>query len=235
MVSTGVKSLGQNFNLRYPRALLHDETGYPPTLTDLGIDRVQSHRAERRAGELLREMEARDGVSVGRDRTHSRTVSSHPPRCHRACGFHRTRRPHERISSFSCSADIGKDSQALTCSGVTTRPPFTVWPFALYVAFPHSDYYGHADCGRGHRRIRDHFRAPVSRSPFHSPVALPCSSSWTHTRSRRWQLPTNLYLLLQAPQWARGKSGPSVPLLCGPSRIDRIEVERAPTVFLSTH
>jgi len=33
---------------------------------------------------------------VGRDRTHSRTVSSHPPRCHRACGFHRTRRPPER-------------------------------------------------------------------------------------------------------------------------------------------
>jgi hypothetical protein len=172
---------------------------------------------------------------VGRDRTHSRTVSSHPPRCHRACGFHRTRRPHERISSFSCSTDIGKDSQAFTFSGVTTRTPFTVWPFALYVAFPRADYYGHADCGRGHWRIRDHFRAPVSRSPFHSPVALPCSSSWTQTRSRRWQLPTNLYLLLQAPQWARGKSGPSVPLCCGPSRIDRIEVEREPTVFLSTH
>jgi hypothetical protein len=33
--------------------------------------------------------------AVGRDRTHSRTVSSHPPRCHRACGFHRTRRPPE--------------------------------------------------------------------------------------------------------------------------------------------
>jgi hypothetical protein len=175
------------------------------------------------------------GVSVGRGRTHSRTVSSHPPRCHRACGFHRTRRPHERMSSFSCSADMGKDAHTFTFSGVTTRTPFTVWPFALYGAFPRSDHYGHADCGMGPRRSRDHLRAPVSRSPFHSHVALPCSSSWTQTRSRRWQFPTNLYPLWQAPQGARGRSGPSVPLFCGPSRIDRIEVERAPTVFLSTH
>ena len=46
---------------------------------------------------------------MGRERTHSRTVFSHPPRCHRACDFHRTRRPPERISSFSCSANIGEE------------------------------------------------------------------------------------------------------------------------------
>ena len=130
-------------------------------------------------------------------------MSSHPPRCHRACGFHRTRRPHERISSFSCSADIGKDSQAFTFSGVTTRTPFTVWPFALYVAFPRADYYGHADCGRGPRRI-----GITCVLPSLALLAIPMSlshvhPSWTQTRSRRWQLPTNLYLLLQAPQWAR--------------------------------
>jgi hypothetical protein len=33
---------------------------------------------------------------VGRDRTHSRTVFSHPPRCDRACDFHRTRPPPAR-------------------------------------------------------------------------------------------------------------------------------------------
>jgi hypothetical protein len=47
---------------------------------------------------------------VGRDRTHSQTVFSHPPRCHRACGFHRTRRPPVRtltlVSFLTTSAGI---------------------------------------------------------------------------------------------------------------------------------
>jgi hypothetical protein len=50
------------------------------------------------------------GYGVGRDRTHSRTVSSHPPRCHRACDFHRTRRPHERSYGFWGSPDYEVDS-----------------------------------------------------------------------------------------------------------------------------
>ena len=32
-------------------------------------------------------------ILVGRDRTHSHTVFSHPPRWDRACDFHRTRLP----------------------------------------------------------------------------------------------------------------------------------------------
>src|SRR5687767_2432127 len=32
---------------------------------------------------------------------------------------------------------------------MTTHLPLTVWPFALYVAFPRSDYYGHADAAWG--------------------------------------------------------------------------------------
>jgi hypothetical protein len=35
--------------------------------------------------------------------------------------------------------------------------PLPVWPFALYVAFPRADYYGHADCRYGHRRISGRF------------------------------------------------------------------------------
>src|SRR5215472_19072360 len=88
---------------------------------------------------------------VGTGRTAS-SVSPHPPRCHRACGFHRTRRPHERTYWPECSRHIAQDSLVLSLARMTTHLPLTVWPFALYVAFPRSDYYSHAHCGMGHRR-----------------------------------------------------------------------------------
>jgi hypothetical protein len=40
-----------------------------------------------------------------------------------------------------------------TGAGSYFDAPDKLWPFAMYAAFPRSDYYGHADSPYGHRRI----------------------------------------------------------------------------------
>ena len=118
--------------------------------------------------------------AVGRDRTHSRTVSSHPPRCHRACGFHRTRRPPMRpftlVSFLTTLVGIPLPSHS---SGSYVEAPHTLWPFPLWTAFPSSEYYGHADSSPGHWRIWGGLLRPYFRSPCHPVGGLPCSQLWT--------------------------------------------------------
>jgi hypothetical protein len=127
-------------------------------------------------------------VRVGRDRTHSRTVFSHPPRCHRACDFHRTRRPPKRIDGVECSVDLGKDSQAFTFNGITTHPPLKLWPFAMWTAFPPSDYYGHADFRQPHPRFSEAVSNPLLPLSLPSAEGSPMFPSMDSTRSLRWWL-----------------------------------------------
>src|SRR6266850_2143460 len=70
----------------------------------------------------------------------------HPPRCHRACDFHRTRRPPARIFTLVSFCRHRLYSQPYHSPGSYFEAPRTLWPFALYAAFPRADYYGHADC-----------------------------------------------------------------------------------------
>jgi hypothetical protein len=65
------------------------------------------------------------------------------------------------LSAPSASARMPKPSHL---DGVTTHLPLTVWPFALYAAFPRADYYGHADSLRTHPRFWDEFPRPYFRS-----------------------------------------------------------------------
>jgi hypothetical protein len=124
---------------------------------------------------------------VGRDRTHSRTVFSHPPRCDRTCGFHRIRPPPGgtfrwgRVHRHSPSS---RRIIRLMATATTT----TLWPFPLWTAFPSSEYYGHADSLLTHRRIWSGLPHSYFRSPCHRQKGLPCSQWWTQTRSRRWRL-----------------------------------------------
>ena len=124
------------------------------------------------------------GELEGRGKAHSQWVGtergilrpvSPSPRCHRACDFRRTRRPPERIYGSECSIDIGKDSQALASDGVTTHPPLKLWPFPMYVAFPRSEYYGHADSRYIHPGIWGELPRPYFRSRLHHVAGLPCS------------------------------------------------------------
>src|SRR5688572_27140246 len=65
----------------------------------------------------------------------------------------------ESITLISCpptSARIPKPSHSVY---PYFEAPDKLRPFALYVAFPRADYYGHADCGMGPRRMRDHSRS----------------------------------------------------------------------------
>ena len=116
---------------------------------------------------------------MGRDGTHSRTVSSHPPRCHRACGFHRTRRPPERVSplSFLTTSDRiphlnirqGRTLRHLSSGGPSpcTRLSRALTPMATLTP-----------C----RRIGgflELFPTPSFRSPDHRLEGLPSSSRWT--------------------------------------------------------
>jgi len=139
----------------------------------------------------------------------------HPPRCHRACDFHRTRRPHERISGVGVPL-ISADFTA----------------FVPYAAPSVECYFAHLSrCGPSprtrlsraqstiatltpFRRIGGFlglFPTPYCRSPDHRLKGLPCSHEWTQTRSRRWWLPDNLSPPIAAPEWAQGRSGSSVP------------------------
>ena len=63
------------------------------------------------------------------------------------------------------STDIGAEFTGLNirCSSTLTTP-HTVWPFALWAAFPPSDYYGHADSLQTHPRISGLFPTPYFRS-----------------------------------------------------------------------
>ena len=124
------------------------------------------------------------------------------------------------------SARIPKPSRlGGATSVVTTGPPLPVWPFALYAAFPRSDYYGHADSLQAHWRFSGLLPAHYFRSPSHRRKGLPCSQWWTQTGSRRWWLSANLYLLPQAPQWIWGTAGLPIPLFCCARRLHRIEGE----------
>jgi hypothetical protein len=120
-----------------------------------------------------------------------------------------------RLRGFAgpeCSVDIGEDSQALAFNRITTHPPLKLWPFAMYAAFPHSDYYGHADFLQPHPRFSGVVSNPLLPLSFTSAEGSPKFLMMDSTRSFRWRLYLpNLYLLSQAPQWVRGRSGASVP------------------------
>ena len=67
--------------------------------------------------------------------------------CHRACGFHRTRRPPARTFTLvSCLPTSARIPKRYHSAGSYFEVPEKLWPFALCVAFPRSDYYDHADC-----------------------------------------------------------------------------------------
>jgi hypothetical protein len=70
----------------------------------------------------------------------------HPPRCHRACDFHRTRRPPARTLTLVSFCRHLLYAQHDHSPGSYFEAPRTRWPFAMYAAFPRPDYYGHADC-----------------------------------------------------------------------------------------
>jgi hypothetical protein len=93
----------------------------------------------------------------------------HPPRCHRACDFHRTRRPPARIFTLVSFCRHRLYSQPYHSPGSYFEAPRTLWPFALYAAFPRADYYGHADS----LQTRPGFSEVVS-NPL---LPLPLSSS----------------------------------------------------------
>src|SRR5215510_3528808 len=125
---------------------------------------------------------------VGTGRTAS-SVSPHPPRCHRACGFHRTRRPHERTFQGSgCSADIGEDAHAFTFSRITTHPPLKLWSFPLSAAFPRAEYSDHADSYPAHQRISALFPALLLPLSFTSLARSPTFTMIDSTGSCRRRL-----------------------------------------------
>jgi hypothetical protein len=74
-----------------------------------------------------------------------------------------------------CSVGIGWDAPAFTSGRITTHHPLKLWPFALYAAFPRSDYYDHADSRHTHLGIWDGFPRPYFRSRYHRVKGLPCS------------------------------------------------------------
>jgi hypothetical protein len=53
---------------------------------------------------------------------------------------------------------------------VASEAPTRLWPFAMYAAFPRSDYYGHADCRHGHWGFSGEFPRPYLSLPlaFHA-------------------------------------------------------------------
>ena len=59
-------------------------------------------------------------------------------------------------------------------------PTFSLRPFALYVAFLRSDYYGQFDCLRG-LGVSLGSRLPTLHPPYHPLQALPCSRHRTQT------------------------------------------------------
>ena len=94
---------------------------------------------------------------MGRDRTHSRTVFSHPPVVTVRAAFTAYGGLMRGFAGPECSVGLGKDSQAFTSDRMTTHPPLTVWPFPLWTVFPSSEYYGHADSLPMHRRFSELF------------------------------------------------------------------------------
>jgi hypothetical protein len=95
--------------------------------------------------------------------------------------------------------------------------------FAMYAAFPRSDYYDHADSLQTHRRFSGPFPAHYFRSPSHHREGLPCSLSWTQARSHRWRLSVNLYLHTAGFSVDRGSTGAPLSLFCRTLTMSRIE------------
>jgi hypothetical protein len=151
--------------------------------------------------------------AVGRDRTHSQTVFSHPPRCHRACDFHRTRRPPIRTFTLIFLLPPNRDSPVYRGRAVL-KAPDKLWPFAMCAAFPRSNYYGHADFPQPHPRFSEVVSNPLLPLSFASAEGSPMFPLIDSTRSLRWRLSRpNLSPHIAAPQWVRGKSGEPVPSL----------------------
>jgi hypothetical protein len=149
---------------------------------------------------------------VGRDRARYRlTRLSIPP----VVTVHATFTAHGRrlpgIFPRFLSADLERYAPPSHSAGSYFEAPDKLWSFPLYVAFPRSEYDGHADSHLTHSRFSEVVSNPLLPLSFASSDGPPTFSTRDSTRPRRWRLSDHLYLLRQAPQWIRGKSGASVP------------------------
>ena len=86
--------------------------------------------------------------------------SLYPPRWDWACDLHRTQPPPARkFTLVSFPSPSTRVHWPYHWTGSYFEAPYKLWPFALYAAFPRSDYYDHADCLLGPWRICGVFRA----------------------------------------------------------------------------
>src|SRR5215471_18786834 len=85
-------------------------------------------------------------------------------------------------------------------------PTFSLRPFALYVAFLRSDYYGQFDClwGLG---VSLGSRLPTLHPPYHPFQALPCSRHRTQTDALGGVFLDAPSALCGSPMLTQGKSG----------------------------
>jgi len=147
---------------------------------------------------------------VGRDRARYRlTRLSIPP----VVTVHATFTAHGRrlpgISPRFLSANLERYSPSSHSAGSYFEVPDKLWPFATWTAFPPSNYDGHADSLQAHPRFSEHVSTPLLPLSFASSAGSPTCSTMDSTKSVRWRLLANLYLLSQAPEWMWGKSGSS--------------------------
>jgi hypothetical protein len=127
----------------------------------------------------------------------------HPPRCHRACGFHRTRRPPPRtiiLVSFRLPTKI----PWYTGTGSYFEAPEKLWSFPLYVAFPRSEYYDHADSTQGHRRFSEWLPIRYISLSFAFPQWSPTFPMMDSTEPFRWWLSRQPVRLLRLSDRSEG-------------------------------
>jgi hypothetical protein len=129
-------------------------------------------------------------VRVGRDRArYPETRFSIPPvgTVHATFTAHGPRLPGP-ITVFPFRLPTGV--HRCTGAGSYFDAPDKLWPFAMYAAFPRSDYYGHADSLQTYPRFSGVVSNPLLPLSLSSAAGSPTFVIMDSTGPRRWRLST---------------------------------------------
>lgn len=134
----------------------------------------------------------------------------HPPRCHRACGFHRTRRPPARTITFVSFPSLIRDAPAKG-RNCTPKPLASCGPSPCGRFSPPQTTMATLTAAEDIGGFRGCFQ-PVTSALLNIP--MPLSHVPTNGLKRDHVgggFRINLSPLIAAPEWAQGISGSSVP------------------------